>query len=298
MSTMPNTTKVLPERERTFLVNGLQISALEWGSEDGEPVIALHGWLDNAATFSHLCPLLEGLHIIAVDMAGHGRSAPRLGVGAYSFWDDVHDLMVLVDQLGWKTFSLIGHSRGAIISAIAAACFPERIKKLLLIEGLASQPVDPEKTVEQLTSSINYLINIPRKPKRVYRDVESAVLARMNGLFSLSEFAARPLTLRGLKPVDDGYVWASDERLMAPSPIKLSQDQILSFLKSIECDNLLIMGDEGLPKLFPQTLDLLSLIPHISYRILKGGHHLHLESQYPSVAAEVNSFFNVDKSLC
>lgn len=281
-------------KERQFSVNGMMFSALEWGEVGDEPVIALHGWLDNAATFTHLLPELKGLHVIAIDMAGHGRSDHRPGVGAYSFWDDVHDLIVLADVLGWKKFSLMGHSRGAIIAAITAASFPDRINKLLLIEGLAGTPVSAQKSVEQLSSSISSLMGLWKKPKRIYQDRDTAIRARMNGMFTLSEFAATPLTDRGIKPVEGGYTWASDMRLFSPSPIKLSQEHTFEFLRSIRCPALLILGQDGLPKLYPGMLELIQTIPHIPYVLLEGGHHLHLEQQYPMVAREINNFFKVN----
>ena len=55
----------------------IELAAHLFGPEDGLPVIALHGWLDNANSFARLAPRLEGLRIIALDMAGHGHSGHR-----------------------------------------------------------------------------------------------------------------------------------------------------------------------------------------------------------------------------
>ena len=57
-------------QHRTFESNGVQLAAKEWGNPEGKPIIALHGWLDNANSFDKMLPFLEGMHVIAVDMAG------------------------------------------------------------------------------------------------------------------------------------------------------------------------------------------------------------------------------------
>lgn len=281
-----------PPKERQFTLNGLTFCAMEWGDDSGEPVIALHGWLDNAATFINLAPHLQGLHIIALDMAGHGKSAHRLGCGAYSFWDDLQDIFALADKLGWSRFSLLGHSRGAIISVIAASVFPERVKRLALIEGVSPEPLSADNAPQQMAQSLKYLASLQRKPRTVYSTEQAAIVARMNGMFVLSEAAATPLTQRGIRKVTGGYSWSSDIRLMAPSPLKLTQEHISVFLRTIKCPVKLILAEEGLPKIYPTLITMLKAFPHIPYCILPGGHHLHLESEHLSVANVLTSFFS------
>ncbi len=56
----------------------IELAAHLFGPEDGLPVIALHGWLDNAMTYARLAPKLKGLRIVALDLAGpSGSSAWR-----------------------------------------------------------------------------------------------------------------------------------------------------------------------------------------------------------------------------
>jgi len=93
-------------------------------------VIALHGWLDNAASFSHLAPLLPGLRIVALDQAGHGHSSHRAPGSGYQLWDYALDVLLVADQLGWQKFALLGHSMGAIVSLLLAGAVPERISRL------------------------------------------------------------------------------------------------------------------------------------------------------------------------
>ena len=56
-------------------VNGLKIAGLAWGQPDRTPLLALHGWLDNAASFAILAPMLDQYYVVALDLTGHGLSA-------------------------------------------------------------------------------------------------------------------------------------------------------------------------------------------------------------------------------
>ncbi|WP_345917322.1 alpha/beta fold hydrolase [Cobetia crustatorum] len=91
------------------------IAALEWTPPTLAPArgevaslarpptwLALHGWLDNAASFSRLAPLLcarLGIRIVAIDMVGHGHSSPQGPEGDYAVWDYCHDVVEALDAL-------------------------------------------------------------------------------------------------------------------------------------------------------------------------------------------------------
>lgn len=89
-------------------------SAKMWGPTDGQPVFALHGWLDNAGTFDNLIPLLpQNLQIVAVDTVGHGLSDHFPPDVAYNFFDSLLAIERFAKLLKWEKFSFIGHSMGA-----------------------------------------------------------------------------------------------------------------------------------------------------------------------------------------
>ena len=69
-----STTKHRQGQETVFHLKGQKIAAKVWGNEAGIPTLALHGWLDNAASFEPIAPLLEQCHLVAVDLPGHGLS--------------------------------------------------------------------------------------------------------------------------------------------------------------------------------------------------------------------------------
>lgn len=278
-------------KERSFAVNGMVLAAQEWGSTGSLPVLALHGWLDNSASFDRLAPLLPGIHLIALDMAGHGQSSHRPGTGLYSFWDDIQDLLAVADELGWREFVLLGHSRGAIIGALAAACFPERIKGLALIEGFMPEPARAEEAPLQLSNALKGLKTLASKQRSIYPDLELAIKARERGMFPLSYGAASLLTKRGVQAVEGGFCWTSDPRLLALSAVKLTAAQINAFINNISMPVCLLLAQDGLPKLYPHYLQHLHQYPHIRPQLLDGGHHLHVEDECVKVAEHVRDFF-------
>src|SRR5690606_24141760 len=79
--------------ERRFALRGLTLAGREWGREDGLPVLALHGWLDNAGRFDLLAPLLRGCRVVALEAAGQGASDFRSADSGYNLGQDVGDLI-------------------------------------------------------------------------------------------------------------------------------------------------------------------------------------------------------------
>ena len=273
-----------------FIVDGIEFKAQAWGNPKDFPMLALHGWLDNSASFFALAPKLNDVYLVALDMAGHGQSAHRHGSAPYNIWEDVAEIFDIADQLGWDRFALLGHSRGAIIATLAAGTFPERISHVALIEGILPEIMRAEDTPEQLAFSIKSLKKQSTKPLSVYVDMNAAILARENGMFPLGPLAAKALTDRGVVAVENGFCWSTDKRLLAPSAIKLLPDQMAAFIRRITAPIHLILAEDGMPKLFPPYLSAVQQFPQISLDLIAGGHHLHMEQEVDCVADIFNSF--------
>jgi len=276
--------------ELRFEVNGHQIAAKCWGDRCATPVLALHGWLDNAATFNRLAPQLRGIRLIALDLMGHGYSDHRPASMPYYIWDNVMDVLGVADQLGLEQVSLIGHSMGASIASLIAGAFPERINKLVLIEGIAPLVTDPQDTAEQMAVAIKKRIRLQGRVQKAYSDYESAVKARMNGRWPVDSEAAKWLVERGLEQRTGGYYWRSDANLMLPSVMRMSELQVESFLRRVVAATLLILGENGIP----QSDRRISLVRNIRTEQLAGGHHLHLEEQAAGLIATLINEFNLD----
>lgn len=265
------------------------VRGLRAGVEGAPRVLALHGWLDNAASFVPLAPHLAGIDLVAPDLPGHGASdhLPR-GVD-YSFTGAVHTVLDLADALGWERFALLGHSMGAGIASLVAAACPERVERLVAIEALGALAEVPERTVERLREAVAATRALPGKRLRVFPDLEPAVRARMRAN-ALDEASARLLVERGVVAVDGGWSWSSDPRLTLPTMLRLTEPQIEDLVAGIACPAKVLFADPAQPYLpDPVRRARAALLPAGELLVLPGGHHLHME-QPAAVAAAIGGF--------
>ncbi|SOD54971.1 epoxide hydrolase. Serine peptidase. MEROPS family S33 [Pseudoxanthomonas wuyuanensis] len=266
-----------------------RVSALRAGGTGGRKVLALHGWLDNAASFVPLAPYLAGLDLVLLDLPGHGRSAHLPAGAEYTSGVAVNAVLDVADALGWQRFSLLGHSMGAGIASLIAASSPQRIDRLVAIEALGALSETEARTAARWREAIAAARALPGKKLRVFADLSAPVRARMVAN-QLSEAAARLLVERGVKAVDGGYVWSSDPRLTLPTPQRLSEAQIDDLVAGIDCPTRVIYADPPQPY-FPEPLRSarVARLPRGQLRVITGTHHLHMEDP-AAVAAAIGDF--------
>lgn len=271
---------------------------LPWGKLRGEYyghynqplIIALHGWLDNAASFRELAPLLTDYSVLCLDLAGHGQSDHRPTGVRYHLVDNVDDIMGVVDLVGVNEYILVGHSMSAGFTPYLSA-IDKRVKKLVLIEGIGSQSNGPDKAVTTLATAVAEQKRSLRASMPVYADYGAAVAARVNVVGRVSEQAAATLCERGLKKVEGGVSWTSDPRLRTSSALRFPEDFIHAFLQALEIPVLLLLGKDSAFKVEPFYSERVKQVKDIQVKSLSGNHHLHLEKDSAgNVADEINSF--------
>ena len=264
----------------------LRLAARAWGDENLPRLLALHGWLDNAASFDRLAPLLcEHFHIVALDFPGHGRSDWRAPGAWYHHVDYPGDVLAAADALGWRTFGLLGHSLGGAVASSVAAIAPERIERLLLIEALGPPTGDVSQTLTSLQNALRDRAAVGEKSLRVFADAATAVAARRKAN-ALSEGAATALVERGIKPVPGGFVWSTDPRLTLSSPQRFLEEQILVVLRGIRAPTFVLLAQPEQPYLKREMIDRrIAQVTDIEVQRVAGTHHLHLEDPQPVAAA-------------
>ncbi|QTP59917.1 alpha/beta fold hydrolase [Billgrantia antri] len=265
-----------------------RLAALAWGREDAPTWLALHGWLDNAASFSRLAPLLVerlGIRLVALDFVGHGHSEHC--EGDYALWDYCHDLLDAADELGLGRVSLLAHSMGAGVACLTAAALPERIEQLVLIDGLGAVTTPAAESAVQLRKGL-LAARRTRSVTPRYPDSKTAVAARVaGGVTPIDAGTATPLVERNLIREADGHVrLRTDGRLLWPSPVRLSPEQALALLGAIKAPVLLIEGERGILGERDMARAARAAVPQLRREVLPGGHHLHLEPESVDAVAE------------
>ena len=263
--------------ERRLVLPHTGLAAQAWGDDALPPLLALHGWLDNAGSFARLAPLLATrFHVIAPDLPGHGHSDHLPAGASYHHLDYVQAVLAAIDSLQLNRCSLLGHSLGAGVAALVAAAAPGRIERLLLIEGLGPLGDDGTHTLQRFRDAL-----APRsdngKPLRLFRDVEQAISARSLAS-GLPAAQARPIVERGLIQTDGGSRWRSDPRLTRPSAVRLAETQVHALLRGIAAPTALLLAQPATPYL-PGAMMLAraDCVANITVSHLAGGHHLQLE---------------------
>lgn len=244
----------------------------------GTPLLALHGWLDNAASFRPMAPMLAGYDFVALDMPGHGRSFHYPADAEYSLFSTILDMLAAADALGWERFAVLGHSMGGAIASLLAAAAPDRVERLFLIEALGPLAGAEDTTASRLRDAVTQRRALDSKRKRVFADPEVAVQARMQtNITALDEASSRLLIERGIRVVEGGYEWSSDTRLTLPTAVRMSEAQIRECLRAIECPVTLLVAEPTPPYFTPALREArVAHVPQIRSVSLPGSHHLHM----------------------
>lgn len=261
----------------SLTIPGLTIACKSWGNPGNPPILALHGWLDNADSFEPLAQYLrDTFYVVAIDLPGHGHSSHLPSCSFYHFTDSIFYVLQIMDALGLDKVHLLGHSMGACLSSLVAGVAPDRFLSISLIEGLGPFSSPPETACKQLGDYLTYLNETAIKPSKGYAKIASAALARaQRGYVTLD--MARKLVERALIERDGKYYWRHDRRLLVPSPLRMTETQILSCLAAIKAQTCLILADGGFSFDTDVMKERIKAVTPMEIERLPGGHHIHME---------------------
>lgn len=262
------------------------VAGIEWAGPAGAPVIiALHGWLDNAASFIPLANYLKDYRLIALDLPGHGFSDHKPIADFYALSDYARAVSQAIENLDIGEYWLLGHSLGAIVSTLLALT-EKSMKGVICLDAIGGLSRESDEVAESWVESIAAIEKFkPRKPS--YPNFDDAVTARENSQLPVSQAAAVLLCSRGLEHLPDGrWTWRNDKALMLPGPVRWDERAVINLLGAIKKDTLVVMAESGwMIKMPPEVLDnRVAALQCGVVQFIPGGHHFHMDEAAESIA--------------
>ena len=170
-----------PSRSEFVPIRKLQYHVRLWGepAPDKVPLVMVHGWMDVAASYQFMVDAFAQQHyVIAPDWRGFGLTG---GGGADCYWhpDYLADLDFLLDHYAPdQAVNLVGHSMGGGVAMQYAGVRPERVRRLVNLEGFGMPATRPDQTAERLGRWMNELKQLQRGELALRAYAEPAGVAR------------------------------------------------------------------------------------------------------------------------
>ena len=226
----------------------LKLHYVDWGNPDKPLIVLLHGGRDHARNWDQVALHFRShYHLIAPDLRGHGDSEWAHG-SEYSMIEYVLDLTQLLEQLAPFPVLLTGHSLGGAIVLQYSGVYPERVAKVVAIEGLGPTPssLTLRPPYQRMQGWISEMRAFAGRRAHGYATLEDAVRRMREANPRLSEALAHHLTLHGTYRAEDGtYTWKFDNYVRASSPYDFNMDDARDLWKRIACPTLLIRGADS-----------------------------------------------------
>jgi pimeloyl-ACP methyl ester carboxylesterase len=232
----------------SFISQRLKLHYADWGNEGAPPLLLVHGGRDHCRSWDWVAErLADRYHVIAPDLRGHGDSAwsPDANYDMDAF---VYDLAQLIHQLDLAPVTIVAHSMGGNVALRYTGLYPDKVRKLVAIEGLGPSPkVMAERAATPVGDRFRKWIDdkraaAGRMPKR-YATLDDALARMMAENSYLTPEQARHLTVQGINRNEDGsWSWKVDNYLNIWSVFDMPQSDIEALWSAITCPTLLLYG--------------------------------------------------------
>lgn len=266
--------------ETVYDINGVLL-ACQRSESNNTKIIALHGWQDNSNSYLPLIKKLPHYDWYAIDFPGHGKSQWRHQQAHYYFVDYVDDIFRLKQLIAPdEKVIIMGHSMGAMVANLFAACFPEAVEAVIAIEGIGCVTTDENQVTNQLKNAI--LMRCKEQDKRIFTEPSQLVNARL-AVSDLDRKTAELLMARNTTAVDSGYTLSTDPKLKHHSGFRFTQSQCVEVCKQIITPMLVLKATNGYELVKQGIENYGKYIKNLTIKEVPGGHHCHLE--HPSEVA-------------
>ena len=170
-----------PSRTEFISVRGLQYHVHHWGDDSAPKLFMVHGWMDVGASFQFVVDCLQrDWHVIAPDWRGFGQTK-NPGVDCYWFPDYVGDLDAILQHYSPDDpVNLLGHSMGGNVVCLYAGVRPDRVRKLINLEGFGLPATRPEQAPKRYAKWLEELRTRPEMRAYATQEKVAARLQKTN----------------------------------------------------------------------------------------------------------------------
>jgi len=238
----------LEPQQRYFDYDGLRLHYWEWGDPREDTYVFVHGVRDQGRSWDQFIAALlsRGVpikHAAALDLRGHGDSEwPKTSRG-YQHEDFLADLAGLLKHLEKESITLIGHSLGGSMCLLYAGAFPEKVKRMVLLESLGpfarSDDEVPDIVAERLKGRDYVEIPYP------HDSLDSAAKSLQKTFPLIPDAAALHMARYGTSFKGERYRWKHDPILRYRTTTAMSEGQIEAFIRRLQCPILFAYGTES-----------------------------------------------------
>lgn len=277
------------------------LAAKVWGPDDGLPVLALHGWQDNAGSFDTLAHLLPvNTRLVCLEFCGHGYSSHYHPGMFLSLYDHIYHVKLVIDFFKWEEVTLMGHSMGGQIALFVASIFPDKIHKLISLDAIKLRSSSPDSFIIDMKAVINDFQNIVKKIENVswkssvttYNQAREKLVKNYSG--SVEAEHADILLARSLRKTgEDEYEYTRDLRTVIRPFLfnDFTTEKLKEIARGIKCPFLLIKAKHSVTSVSSERIELhqefLDIYRNASsdfhFVQVNGTHHVHLT--HPEVVA-------------
>jgi len=282
-------------QSRYYVSQRLKMHYLVWGDEANPPLILIHGTRDHARSWDRTAAALTDRYCVYVpDLRGHGDSEWAVG-SDYSIIDYALDIHALGETIGRAPYTIIAHSLGGGVAGQYAGAFPEKVKRLITIEGLGRWGWGRETQRPahiRMREWVESMRKLEHRELHTYPSIEAATARMVAANRHLSPDLARHLTETGVRPTEGGYRWKFDNYTHAGSPYEFNMEDARDLWNQIRCPILIIWGEESWGAR-GQQIDLSAFHNYRHEKVANAGHWVH-HDQFETFIRLVNDFLAED----
>lgn len=276
---------------RTCVSGRLRLHYLVWGDEAKPPLFLIHGTRDHARSWEPTArALVDRYTVYAPDLRGHGDSEWALG-GTYSIIDYALDIHALGEAIGRPPYTIIGHSLGGGVTLQYAGAFPEKVAKIISIEGMGGlhwSHFRRRPAHVRMREWVESMRGLEQRAPRTYRDIDAAAERMIQANRHLTVDMANYLTETGTRPVDGGVAWKFDNYTHSGSPYEFNMEDARDLWNQIRCPILIISGKDSWGSRSVEV-DFSALHDYRHVEVAEAGHWVH-HDQFATFISLVNDF--------